>query len=160
MRLKSKLLGLFQSSERHFRALRIGMRRVDKFCIFNAVAAQQGAGDAARIIRICRPPRVVRPQSDKANRAQESNRKGNQAVKAFSNKAANRNRPTRKPNIRHRRRALGLYWNPPARGSSIDLARYRHGRKDNHSTLAMLQDGRRTPSRNSACARQNFGRTV
>ena len=39
-------------------------------------------------------------------------KKGNPATQTFRNKAANQNRPTRKPKIRHSCRTIGIHWNP------------------------------------------------
>ena len=90
------------------------------------------------------------------NRTPQSRRKGNPATETFRNKAANQNRSTRKPRICRCCRAFGLCGNSPEGSSQTHLARHRHRRKDNHSPLAMFQDGRCPPSGNSARLEQTF----
>ena len=99
---------------------------------------------------------MVRQKPDKANRTQKSRRKGNPAAETFRNKTAYQNRSKRKPRIRHSCRVISLHRNPPARSPPPHLARYRHGRKNNHSSFAMLKDRRCPPSGNSARLEQTF----
>ena len=49
--------------------------------------------------------------------------------------------------------------NPPERSPQAYLARYRHGRKDNHRPLTVLEDRRRPPSGNPTCFESSFNRT-
>ena len=48
-------------------------------------------------------------------------------------------------------RTIGIHWNPPARSSPPHLARHRYRRKNNHRSLAMLENRRCPPSGNPAC---------
>ena len=62
--------------------------------------------------------------------------------------------------MRRCRFSIGLHGNSSAGSPPPNVARHRHRGKDNHGTLAMLEDWRSPPSGNSASARQNFGHAV